>query len=192
MIYFCVKCALLHFANVGMGLTAHDGLGGHHSESHIRGLTQWFRLQIVPFTLSGHTEFDYRYNMRLTAGVTGLQEMLTPPRHLILLSHLTGFRVALRSILYLLFGLWIYFVYLLQSLYYMANACLKAFSIKHRIYYVKYTFFFTLTYLKWLWSYHLIHNWFLLRLMKRLVDRKVEGEVLKLEPDIYVALSQIT
>jgi hypothetical protein len=41
----------------------------------------------------------------LTAGVTGHQRMLTPPRHLIVPLHLSGVRVALRSISYLLFGL---------------------------------------------------------------------------------------
>jgi hypothetical protein len=34
-----------------------------------------------------------------TAGVTGQQRMLTPPRHLILPSHLSEVRVALHSIL---------------------------------------------------------------------------------------------
>jgi hypothetical protein len=43
------------------------------------------------------------------ACVTGQQRMLTPPRHLILPLHLSGTRVALHSILYLLFGLWLCF-----------------------------------------------------------------------------------
>jgi hypothetical protein len=38
-----------------------------------------------------------------TAGVTRQQRMLTPPWHLILLSHFSGVRVALQSILNLLF-----------------------------------------------------------------------------------------
>jgi hypothetical protein len=48
----------------------------------------------------GYTEFDNReFEMGLTAGVTGQQRMLTPPRHLILPSHLSEVRVALYSIL---------------------------------------------------------------------------------------------
>jgi hypothetical protein len=47
----------------------------------------------------------YNMDIRLTAGVTGQQSMLTPSRCLILLSHFSGVRVALHLILYLLFGL---------------------------------------------------------------------------------------
>jgi hypothetical protein len=39
------------------------------------------------------------FEMGLTAGVTGQHGMLTPPRHLILPSHLSEVRVALHSIL---------------------------------------------------------------------------------------------
>jgi hypothetical protein len=42
-----------------------------------------------------------------TNGVTGQQKMLTPPWHLILPSYLSGVRIALHSILYLPFGLWL-------------------------------------------------------------------------------------
>ena len=52
--------------------------------------TNWFWLLIFEFEVG------------LTAGVTCQQRMRTPPRHLILPSHLSGIRVALHSILYLL------------------------------------------------------------------------------------------
>jgi hypothetical protein len=43
--------------------------------------------------------FDHFDQVGLTAGVTGQQRMLTPPRHLILPSHLSEVRVALHLIL---------------------------------------------------------------------------------------------
>jgi hypothetical protein len=46
---------------------------------------------------------QYNFDKWCTAGVTGQQRMLTPPRHLILLSLLLGFHATLHSTLYFLF-----------------------------------------------------------------------------------------
>jgi hypothetical protein len=43
--------------------------------------------------------FFFKFEEGLTAGVTGQQRMLTPPRHPIVRSHLSEVRVALHSIL---------------------------------------------------------------------------------------------
>jgi hypothetical protein len=54
---------------------------------------------------------EIKFEMGHTAGVTGRQRMLTPPRHLILPSHLSEVRVTLHSILKLPFGLWFRFTH---------------------------------------------------------------------------------
>jgi hypothetical protein len=68
---------------------------------YLAGLTDFdcgiFRSVHLLWTLNLTT--DIIFEMGLTAGVTGQQGMLTPPRHLILPSHLSKVRVALYSIL---------------------------------------------------------------------------------------------
>ena len=61
--------------------------------------------------------FDYG----LTAGVTGQQRMLTPPWHLILPSLLSKVRVALHSILYVFFGLWLRLILCYFAIYHCTN-----------------------------------------------------------------------
>jgi hypothetical protein len=77
------------------------------------GSISWYSIQFFQLLYSfqkvfvGFPTFSARvplkklkiFEMGLTAGVTGQQRMLTPPRHLILLSHLSEVRVALHSIL---------------------------------------------------------------------------------------------
>jgi hypothetical protein len=53
--------------------------------------TYWYWMRIVLL-------LKILFEIDLTAGVTGQQRMLTPPKHLILPSHLWGVRVALHSI----------------------------------------------------------------------------------------------
>ena len=66
---------------------------------YLAGLTDFdygmFRSVHLLWTLILTT--DIKFEMGLTAGVTGQQRMLTPPRHLILPSHLLEVRVALHS-----------------------------------------------------------------------------------------------
>jgi hypothetical protein len=61
----------------------------------------WLWQWVIPYTLFG---------LRRTVGVTH-QRMLTPPWHLIILSHLSEVCFALHSILYLFFGLWLRLTY---------------------------------------------------------------------------------